>query len=129
MKILVVDNDENTRVMIEDILKMVVPPGSEILFALNGKEGLDILQHKGYVTAPATQDFDLLITDVKMPIMDGITMLREVKRLGIGPKHIFIISAEELDELLLQELGVTEYFQKPYISVQQITLAIQKIFP
>lgn len=68
-RILIVDDDEIFRTTVADIL---TEEGYTIAEAGDGPEALAILQ---------TGDFDVLMSDVKMPQMDGLTLLREVKAL------------------------------------------------
>ena len=68
MKILVVEDTEEYRNKITEALLI---RGDEVFHASNGQEGLDLIKNK--------DDLDFIITDLHMPIMDGITMLQELK--------------------------------------------------
>jgi len=68
VRILVVDDDQAIRCLLRDMLE---PEGYEVVEAENGHEGL-----LRYHTAPA----DLVIVDMQMPVMDGLTLLRELQR-------------------------------------------------
>jgi len=66
-RILVIDNDPDTRAMLEQILK---PAGYEVILAADGREG--VMRHR-------TRPVDLVITDLYMPIQDGSETLRELR--------------------------------------------------
>lgn len=68
-KILIVDDD---RGVVHIIRQLLAEHGYETSMALNGLGGLELFQ---------TQFFDLIITDLKMPGMDGLSFLREVRQL------------------------------------------------
>lgn len=119
IKVLIVEDNSELRFLIEEIVRSVVL-NVEISLASDGLEGLEALKDKG--------PFDLLITDIKMPVMDGITMIGEARRLGIVPSNIFIVSSEERpDENFLTAIGVSHFFQKPNF-FDEMTEAIKKIF-
>jgi len=67
IKILVVDDEVLIRSLIFDILSL---EGFEVELATNGKEALGLLRSKRY---------DLLISDFKMPVMDGLELLKAVR--------------------------------------------------
>jgi len=66
-RILVIDDDPDTRAMLEQTLKSA---GYEVILAADGREG--VVRH---CTSPA----DLVITDLYMPILDGLETIRELR--------------------------------------------------
>jgi DNA-binding response OmpR family regulator len=66
-RILVIDDESDTRAMLEQILKSA---GYEVILAADGREGVE-----RYRTSPA----DLVITDLYMPIQDGSETIRELR--------------------------------------------------
>ncbi len=68
-RILVVDDEENIRLLFKEELE---EEGFEIGLASNGFEALDKLK---------TERFDLVVLDIKMPGMDGIQTLNEIKNI------------------------------------------------
>ncbi|OPX40814.1 MAG: response regulator [Deltaproteobacteria bacterium] len=75
-KILVVDDEEGIRNLLFDFLSM---QGYQVSLAQNGQESLGQLERSA---------FDLVITDIDMPKMDGITMMKKMKRAGRREKLI-----------------------------------------
>jgi CheY-like chemotaxis protein len=106
--ILVVDDEDMFREILAEQLSF---EGAKILQAPNGKEALSIaLGHH----------FDAIITDIRMPVMDGIVFIKQLhEKLNYLPK-IFISSGYSgLSFSDVEELKVDDYFQKPY-SLQKL---------
>ena len=104
-KVLVVDDFENTRKVIEFTLNHL---GAEILTAGNGKEALDIIQE---------QKIDLLITDLNMPVMDGIELtqiLREDSNYMFIPIIMLTTERNADKRKKADEVKVTAWVQKPF---------------
>lgn len=79
-KILLVDDEEHIRLLFKEELE---EEGYTIDLASNGFEALDKLRH---------QDFDLVVLDIKMPGMDGIQTLNEIKKIN-KDQHVILCSA------------------------------------
>ncbi len=116
ISILCVEDDPVT----SDFLKRIISitfPGIEIFFAENGKIGLELYKKH----APA-----IVITDVQMPVLDGIQMARVIK--VINPETIIIIvSAYSETHFMLNaiEIGINHYVMKP-IEQQKLISIIEK---
>ena len=113
-KILVVDDEESMRTMLSIMLKK---EGHDVLTAANGAMAVEAIQN---------EIFDLIITDVKMPAIDGISLLRIVKE--ISPETIVVMitafaTAETAVEAM--KLGAYDYIFKPF-KIEEIKLVIQK---
>ncbi len=67
-KVLVVDDDEDSRIFVVSIME---GEGWETLEACNGEEALDLVE---------SEEPDLIIMDVSMPVMDGFEALRRLRR-------------------------------------------------
>ncbi len=101
---LYVEDDPVTRHIMEKIIRMKMPD-VDLLVAENGREGLDL--YKKHMP-------EIVITDVAMPVMDGIRMAAEIK--AVNPHAIIlVISAYSNTEYLLDsiEIGVCHYILKP----------------
>ncbi|MFZ1946504.1 MAG: response regulator [bacterium] len=66
-RILVVDDQETMRSLLRDMLEVI---GYEVTLAEGGEQALGLVQ---------SQDFDLVLTDLNMPGMDGTALLRAIK--------------------------------------------------
>lgn len=105
--VLVVEDDVHLLEGIRDILEL---EKYQVLTAENGVEGLDVLNHQ---TAPP----DLIVSDIMMPRMDGITFLKEVRKQGqwLSVPFIFLTAkGEKSDQHKGLRLGVDDYVVKPY---------------
>ncbi len=112
--ILVVDDEQSMRDFLSIMLKK---EGYDVVAAENGEDALKAVQ---------TEIFDLVISDVKMPGMDGIDVLKTVKE--ISPESIVImITAYATAEAAVEamKLGAYDYITKPF-KVDEIKLIIQK---
>lgn len=103
MKILVVDDEPKIRELIGQYL---VVAGYETEFAKDGIEALNVIS-KG--------DIDMVILDVMMPFMDGITCLKEMRSRGFKtPVIILSAKGEEYDKITGFEAGTDDYVVKPF---------------
>ena len=100
--ILVVDNDEDIRLTLTDQLQAM---GFEVCQAANGREALDILSRR---------TIDGMLVDVRMPVMDGWTMLEQLRQRQV---HIpvIVMSADAPGETApkAREYGAQGYLPKP----------------
>jgi diguanylate cyclase (GGDEF)-like protein/PAS domain S-box-containing protein len=100
--VLYVEDDDNTREEIAFFLEKFV---KTLIVAKNGQEGLDLYK-KNFP--------DLIITDIQMPIMNGIEMSREIKILNKNIPIIITTAFNETDYLLNAiNSGVDKYILKP----------------
>lgn len=70
-KVLVVDDSDSFRFVVSEMLKLRVP-GVDIVEADDGSQGLEILEKYDY-------NFDVIVTDLQMPIMDGEEFAKNVR--------------------------------------------------
>ncbi|MDZ7697370.1 MAG: response regulator [Deltaproteobacteria bacterium] len=75
-KVLVVDDERGIRLLLSEAL---LSQGFEVREARDGQESLDVLKE---------EDFDLVITDINMPRLDGVGMLQSMKEGGRKEKVI-----------------------------------------
>lgn len=104
-RVMVVEDASLVRLYYRDALERA---GFEVLEALNGLEALEKL-----LTEPA----DLLIVDVNMPQMDGLTFLRTLRRqaLPVGgiPALVITTEANDQDKHAARRAGANFYLVKP----------------
>lgn len=108
LRILVVDDDENIREILQDLLEM---SGNQVVLSSNGEEAL------GFFYA---QEFDLVITDLGMPGMSGWEVNKRIKSTH-PQKPVVIISGwgAQLSEEEIKANGVDLVLPKPF-SLDQI---------
>lgn len=117
-KILIADDEELMRQLVIDFLK---PEGYEIIEAADGKVALE----KYHSEHP-----DLILLDVMMPIYDGWTVCREIRRESTVPIMMLTAKGEEIDQLFAYDLGVDEYITKPFspkILVAKIKALLRRV--
>src|SRR5512139_2532364 len=113
-RILVVDDEASLR----DVLgKILSAEGYEVRNAGNGREALDLL---------AAERFDFLLCDLRMPVMGGLDLLREITTRGI-PGTVIMMSAFGTVETAVEamKLGAYDYVSKPFMS-DEILLTLRK---
>ncbi|MEE2637892.1 MAG: response regulator [Acidobacteriota bacterium] len=101
--ILVVDDEPSMREMLSIMLRA---EGYEVLVADGGRSAVEIL---------CRRPIDLLISDIKMPEMNGIEVLRQAKEIREGIVGILMTaykSTESLQSAL--RLGAVDYLDKPF---------------
>lgn len=106
-KILVVDDSQLIHSMYRLVLNRYI--GCRIVDAMNGLEALDVLSTES--------DFDLILLDINMPVMNGIQFMEKIRKENIY-RHIpvVVISTEgkETDTLRALKLGAWGYVVKPF---------------
>ncbi len=115
-KILVVDDERGIRYLLSDVLS---DAGFEVSIAKDGQESLDQLKENR---------FDLVITDINMPRLDGIEMLKRMKL--DGRKEKVIIMTANLLDLKFEDAEVphvVKKFQKPFIIDNLLDVVIAEI--
>ena len=118
MKIVIVEDEIRIREGLMKLLERIDQNYQVVGEAENGKAGLElILESKP----------DLVITDVQMPIMDGLEMLRCLQEKQPLPKVIILSAYSEFSYAQQAiKLGVSEYLIKP-IMVNELTQALRMV--
>ncbi len=114
-RVLVVDDERSMRELLAIVLKR---DGYEVLVAENGRTALDLLRR---------ERVDILITDIRMPEMNGVDLLREAKR--IDPEVTSIVmtafaSTETAVEAL--RLGAADYVNKSPGAANELRMRVRK---
>lgn len=103
LKILVIDDQPGIRRLLTEVLQ---DEGYEVATAENGYDGLQAAKE----IQPA-----VILMDMKMPGMDGIETLKELKQLGQQDKVIMMTAYGELETVnQARELGAYDYITKPF---------------
>jgi DNA-binding NtrC family response regulator len=115
-RILVVDDEENARIALSKILAR---EGYEVASAGNGYEALNYLRDK---------EVELIITDINMPEMNGLSFLRELSRSHPESNVIMVTAYGEVESYIeAMNLGALEYINKP-VKIDELKKIIRKIF-
>ncbi|TLP36272.1 response regulator transcription factor [Arcobacter arenosus] len=114
-KILVLEDDELFLETLEDFLE---DEGFEIKTASNGEEVLSITYEN---------NFDLYLFDINVPLIDGISLLKELRNSGDNTPAIYLTSYKDKEKLTQGFLtGCDDYLKKP-IDLDELLLRIQSL--
>ncbi len=115
-RILVVEDEESIRRALDKRLRKL---GHEVVTAQDGVEGLQAL---------GAQPFDLLISDFRMPRMDGLELLRNVKERFQALPVIMITGTSTEDPEVFIESGAKAYLLKP-IAREDLEATLTRVLP
>jgi two-component system response regulator AtoC len=113
-RILIVDDEASLR---DALARILTAEGYEVRQAGDGKEALEIL---------GSSAFDFLLCDLRMPVMGGLDLQREITARGI-PGTVIMMSAFGTVETAVEamKLGAYDYVSKPFMS-DEILLSLRK---
>ena len=100
--ILIVEDELRIRFLLRDYL---MKEDFNVFEASNGEEGLFIF---------STQKIDLVLLDIMMPVMDGLTMLEKLRAVSTVPVILLTAKGEEEDKLQGYDYGADDYMTKPF---------------
>ena len=100
--ILIVEDELRIRFLLRDYL---IKDNFNVFEASNGEEGLFVF---------STQKIDLVILDIMMPVMDGLTMLEKLREVSTVPVILLTAKGEEEDKLQGYDYGADDYITKPF---------------
>lgn len=113
--ILVVDDEKDTCLLLSQVLEK---EGYTVDTANSGLEALSILQKNKKIA--------LVITDLKMPGMDGLELLREARKLKTKTRFIMMTAYGEIETYLdAINMGAFDYLNKP-MEINDIRKAVKK---
>ena len=100
--ILIVDDEERIREVVKEYCLM---EKYNVIEASDGLEALEIVKNN---------NIDLIVLDVMMPKLDGLSAFSKIKEIKKIPTIILSARSEEYDKLVGFELGVDDYVTKPF---------------
>ncbi|MBD7912811.1 response regulator transcription factor [Clostridium cibarium] len=114
MKLLVVEDDE----FILESIKCVLEEEFQVDVSMNGEEGLFL----------AKQDiYDLIILDIMLPDMDGFSILKNLKAVGINTPVLLLSAKGAADDRIKGlSLGADDYLTKPF-HIEELVLRVKAI--
>lgn len=119
VKILVVDDEADLEILIKQKFRKKIRSNEfEFLFALNGRIALEILE--------ANPDVDMILSDINMPEMDGLTLLSKVKEKYSLLKTVIISAYGDMENIrVAMNLGAFDFITKP-VDFQDLEITIDK---
>jgi two-component system chemotaxis response regulator CheY len=112
IRTLIVDDSSVMRKIVERALRQAGLEPLVVLEAGSGTEGIDLLRSKSV---------DLILSDINMPLMDGLEFLREIRRQNLAPGvPVVMITTESSEEHVKQAIqsGAQGYIRKPFTAEQ-----------
>ena len=105
-RILVCDDEKD----IVSALKIyLMADGYQVFEAYNGREALEILKN---------EDIHLVLMDIMMPEMDGITAMLKIREVSNVPVILLTAKSEDTDKVLGLTVGADDYVTKPFNTVE-----------
>lgn len=112
--VLIIDDEKNYLIILEDLLS---EEGHHVLTAENGREGLELARHN---------DLDVVVTDMKMPGMDGMEVLEQVRALNADLPVIMMTAFGTVEKAVeAMKKGAFHYILKPFEN-EELKVLVQK---
>ena len=122
-KVLVIDDE---RIVLDSITKILKDEDFAVDVNLSGRQGLELALQK---------DYDIVLTDLRMPDIGGMRVLRDIKRAKPATPVVMITGFGSVQSAVqAMKLGAAEYLEKPFapedlVKVIQKALHIAKTTP
>ena len=114
--ILVVDDSGTARMIIKQCLAIIGLKDKKYLEASNGRDALEVLKQSSV---------DLVVTDLNMPVMDGLCFIRELRKLSAYNGVPIVFLTTESDPGMKQQAkaaGATGWITKPFQQAQLLAV-------
>ncbi len=113
-KLLLIDDEEGIRKLLSISLKS---DGYDVVTAESGEQGLNLFQK---------EFFPIVLTDIKMPGMDGIQVLKEIKKINPDTEVIVITGHGDMESAVQSlHLGASDFINKP-VSDHVLSVALER---
>ena len=115
LKLLIAEDDRELRQLFSHVLSR---NGYTVTGVSNGQEALDAMD---------TDFYDMIISDIMMPVMDGYELVRQLRDVGNTTPVLMITAKDAFDDMRLGfQSGVDDYMVKP-INVHEMVLRVQAL--
>ena len=114
MKILVVDDE---KVIVKGIKYNLEQEGYQVVCAYDGEEAVNLAKDSS---------IDLILLDVMLPKMDGLTACRTIRTFSNVPIIMLTARSEDIDKILGLEYGADDYITKPF-NIREVASRIKAI--
>ena len=122
--ILVVDDEQQIKQVFQDIFKEEIEEGYyKFDFAANGQEALQ------KINSQSADAIDLLLTDVKMPKVDGLSLIKRLQQDSLKIKTIIIsafVNVQDLQEIIESNDLILGFLSKPIENIDQLKNIVKK---
>ena len=114
MKILVVDDE---KLLVKGIKYNLEQEGYQVVTAFDGEEAVHLAHD---------DSIDLILLDLMLPKMDGLTVCRTIRAFSDVPIVMLTAKSEDIDKILGLEYGADDYITKPF-NIREVTSRIKAI--
>ena len=114
MKILIVDDE---KLLVKGIKYNLEQEGYQVVTGFDGEEALHLAHD---------ESIDLILLDLMLPKMDGLTALREIRKFSEVPVIMLTAKSEDIDKILGLEYGADDYITKPF-NIREVISRIKAI--
>jgi class 3 adenylate cyclase len=116
---LVVDDESDLELLIKQKFRRKIREGSyEFYFAHNGAEAIQVLQQESNI--------DLVLSDINMPIMDGLTLLSKISELSPIIKVVMVSAYGDMDNIrIAMNSGAFDFVCKP-VNFEDLEVTVEK---
>ncbi|MDR4507523.1 MAG: response regulator [Candidatus Brocadiaceae bacterium] len=115
-RLLLVDDDTNT---LDGMVRVMKHYGFPVSGVFSGTEALDLLSKK---------EFDIIITDMKLQEMGGLTLIREIRKKNEHIAIVVITSYSSVKTALdAKKCGANDYLTKP-VNIEELVQVIEKLW-
>jgi DNA-binding NtrC family response regulator len=114
-RVLIVDDEKDILKALEFLLRA---EGYAVSLAASGEEALELYRKEG---------FDIVLTDLKMPGMDGLTLLEEIRKLNPDATVLFMSAYATVESAVeAMKRGAADYIVKPFIN-EEVKLTFRRL--
>jgi two-component system response regulator VicR len=103
-RLLLVDDEP---LLVKGLKHLLEQEGFTVVTAFNGEQGLERVRNGG---------LDLVVLDVMLPKMDGLTVCREIRKISNIPIIMLTAKGADVDKIIGLEIGADDYLAKPFNS-------------
>ncbi len=115
-RVLLIDDDAAVR---EELIAILTSHNYIVDQAVNGKEGLELAENNIY---------NYIITDISMPVMDGLKLLENLRKKDINVPAVVISSHSEMDIVRQAfKMGASDFIEKPFSSADVVLQTLEKL--
>ncbi|MBE7445894.1 MAG: response regulator [Planctomycetia bacterium] len=114
-KLLLIEDDKNT---LDGLVKILTRDGFSVSGVMSGYDALHLLTRK---------KFDIVVTDMKLPGMGGLTLIQEVRKMGL-PIAIVVITAYSSENTAAEvtKYGADYFLAKP-VNIEELESVLEKL--
>ncbi|MBY0264686.1 MAG: response regulator [Holosporales bacterium] len=119
MRILIVEDERDFKILIKRYFSSYVQYKIfDLYFACNGREALEIIKNQPF--------FDIIVTDIQMPEMDGLTFLEKIQQKNSSTRTIVMSAYNDFHCIRrAMNCGAFDFISKP-LSLKELEASLQK---